>query len=532
MKLHEIFNTLKPEFDNELEVCFPSSVMKTDFSLNTGIIISGCLELRDFYRFAFHEKWILKNLGAWMPVGWKNGRNNPEQTAPHISQVNICASEKEVSIIVQETGKQNHYFDSFIQLINHTMSAFINHYKEIMENRTKEFSEKPKYTMIVTGEPDDDPNKRLDYYCDNPWNGYLEDVVHFNTLEQMDRFLKEYEGLFYQLFENKYGRRIGYGMICPDYPATDVQEYEESLSQNPEKSEENTVSGEAESTGQLIVISGFSRAGKDTIAKGLKNLSSNYASSVSVTTRAPRAGEQNEVDYYFVTNDQFLKMKKHNAFLEDDKYCGHYYGTPLLPVQKALQSGKDVILVLETEGAMKVKDLFPQTVTFFVAAPATDILKRMEKDPVSDKEQRISQMQKEISMIPKYDYLIMNEDGKLDENISLIHGIVMGNKQKSVARLDTAERLRKEYESIRIPYVEKEIPVPVPSTVRMEDNTIFHIGDKVIHFKWEMNRECDVNDYIYVITGFPKNTETEEELISYRSVSYPEKEWARPKENF
>lgn len=141
-------------------------------------------------------------------------------------------------------------------------------------------------------------------------------------------------------------------------------------------------------------------------------------------------------------------------------------------------------------------------------------------------------MQKEISMIPKYDYLIMNENGKLDENISLIHGIVMGNKQKSAVRLDTAERLRKEYESVRIPSVEKEIPVPMPATVRVEDNTIFHIGDKIIHFKWEMNRECDVNDYIYVITGFPKNTETEEELISYRSVSYPEKEWDRPKEDF
>lgn len=75
-------------------------------------------------------------------------------------------------------------------------------------------------------------------------------------------------------------------------------------------------------------------------------------------------------------------------------------------------------------------------------------------------------------------------------------------------------------------------PVPMPATVRVEDNTIFHIGDKIIHFKWEMNRECDVNDYIYVIIGFPKNTETEEELISYRSVSYPEKEWARPKEVF
>ena len=182
---------------------------------------------------------------------------------------------------------------------------------------------------------------------------------------------------------------------------------------------------------------------------------------------------------------------------------------------------------------MKVKDLFPQALTFFVAAPASDILNRMEKDPVSDKEQRISQMRKEISMIPKYDYLVMNGDGMLDESISLIHGIVTGNKQKTAARLDSVEQLRKEFANIQVPSgVEKGTPVSAPFIVRKEDNTIFHIGDKVIHFKWEMNRDCDVNDYVYEITGFPKNTETEEELVSYRSVSHPEKEWARPKEDF
>lgn len=386
-----------------------------------------------------------------------------------------------------------------------------------------------RFLLIVTCEPDDDDDKRLDYYSDNPWEGLLESILRFNTMEEIWGILAEYEGQFYQLFEMKHGSRLGYGIICDEYPESDIRQYENSLLKPAVKvSKKEPISAKTDSTGQLIVLSGFSQAGKDAIAKCLKILSSNYTNSVSVTTRAPRAGERNEVDYYFVTNDQFLKMKKHNAFLEDAKYCGHYYGTPALPVQKALQGGKNVILVLETEGAMKVKELFPQALTFFVAAPAKDILKRMEENSIADKNLRISQIQKESLLIPKYDYLIMNGEGKLEENVSLIHGIVTGNKQKTAAKLDTIEQLRKEFAS----GMEKETLVPAPCIFRNEDKTIFHVGDKIVHFKWEMNREHNVNDYIYIITGFPKNTETEEQYVAYRSVSHPEKEWVRPVEDF
>ena len=122
----------------------------------------------------------------------------------------------------------------------------------------------------------------------------------------------------------------------------------------------------------------------------------------------------------------------------------------------------------------------------------------------------------------------MNGEGKLEENVSLIHGIVTGNKQKTAAKLDTIEQLRKEFAS----GMEKETLVPAPCIFRNKDKTIFHVGDKIVHFKWEMNREHNVNDYIYIITGFPKNTETEEQYVAYRSVSHPEKEWVRPVEDF
>lgn len=526
MNLQETFNTMKSKFDKELEGFFPHSRLETGFTEETGISITGTLILNELYLFLFREKWILDALGPWMPENWRKGHVNPDHLWPHGAGITVHATEAEVTMSFVENRNKNIYIENFINITRAAIAAFVNRYKNLLEQGAS-----PKYLLIVTCEPGDDEEKRLDYYSDNPWEGLLQGVLHFNTLEEISEILAEYEGQFYQLFEMEHGCRLGYGMICDEYPESDIFQYEDILL--TDMSEEETVSYDANSTGQLIVLSGFSRAGKDTVAAGLKQLSSNYVSSVSVTTRAPRAEERNEVDYYFVTEAQFQEMKKQGAFLEYAKYCGHDYGTPVLPIEKALLEGKDVILVLETEGAMKIKDLFPQAFTFFVAAPAADILKRMEKEPVSDKEQRISQMQKEISMIPKYDYLVMNGDGMLDQSISLIHGIVTGSKRKTAARLDTIEQLRKEFENIQVPSRAKpETPIPAPCVVRKEDNAIFHIGDKVIHFKWEMNRDRDVNDYVYEITGFPRNTETEEELVAYRSVSHPEKEWARPKKDF
>lgn len=533
MNLQETFNTMKPKFDKELEGFFPHSRLETGFTEETGISITGTLILNELYLFLFREKWILDALGPWMPENWRKGHMNPDYLWPHGAGITVHATEAEVATSFGENRYKNIYIENFINITRAAIAAFVNRYKNLLVQNAslQEQDASPKYLLIVTCEPGDDEEKRLDYYSDNPWEGLLQGVLHFNTLEEISEILAEYEGQFYQLFEMEHGCRLGYGMICDEYPESDIFQYEDSLL--TDIPEEETVSDDADSTGQLIVLSGFSRAGKDTVAAGLKQLSSNYVSSVSVTTRTPRAGERNEVDYYFVTEAQFQEMKKQGAFLEYAKYCGHDYGTPVLPVQKALLEGKDVILVLETDGAMKIKDLFPQALTFFVAASATDILKRMEKEPVSDKEQRISQMRKEISTIPKYDYLVMNGDGMIDQSISLIHGIVTGSKRKTAARLDTIEQLRKEFENMQVlSGAEQETPILAPCVVRKEDNAIFHIGDKVIHFKWELNRDRDIQNYMYEITGFPRNTETEEEYVAYRSVSHPDKEWIRPYTNF
>lgn len=106
-----------------------------------------------------------------------------------------------------------------------------------------------------------------------------------------------------------------------------------------------------------------------------------------------------------------------------------------------------MVLVLETEGAMKVKDLFPTALTFFVAAPAADLKSRMKETGISedDMKKRLAEIRKEITMIPKYDYLIMNENGKLDKNIELVHNIIKGQKSKTSEKLDIIESLRKEF---------------------------------------------------------------------------------------
>ena len=190
----------------------------------------------------------------------------------------------------------------------------------------------------------------------------------------------------------------------------------------------------------MIIISGFSRAGKNAIADGLKELSDNYIYSVSATTRQPRPGERNEVDYFFITPECFANLEESGGFLESAEYCGNKYGTLASPVVKALEEGRDMVLVLETEGAMKVKSIYPTAISFFVAVPASDLKARMERTETTEEDRR-----NRLAQIRKYDYLIMNGNGMLEKNIELVHNIIKGQKAKTSANLDVLEQLRKEY---------------------------------------------------------------------------------------
>ena len=128
--------------------------------------------------------------------------------------------------------------------------------------------------------------------------------------------------------------------------------------------------------GQLIIISGFSGSGKSTITKQLLEKYSNYALSVSATTRSPREGEKEGIDYFFKTEEEFLRMVNEDAFLEYAYYVDHAYGTPMAYVDEQLESGKDVILEIEIQGALKVKDRRPDTILIFITPPDAEELAR------------------------------------------------------------------------------------------------------------------------------------------------------------
>ena len=130
------------------------------------------------------------------------------------------------------------------------------------------------------------------------------------------------------------------------------------------------MSSESAQKGILIVISGFSGAGKGTLMKKLLQTYDNYALSISMTTRQPRAGEQDGVEYFFTDKEQFEKKIEENGLIEYASYCGNYYGTPKAYVEEQLKAGKDVILEIEIQGALKVKEKFPEALLLFVTPPS------------------------------------------------------------------------------------------------------------------------------------------------------------------
>ena len=452
-------DNLIKKFNEELKYYFPESrlevvLFEIPLSESKSIDIRGDLDVMEFYKFLnFNEIWITETLQKYFHVeNWKNYRVDPQEirlgNIIKITFTNEGAQKKDcvnmqyfeprlctgvllakMSEIKAQRSLQIQMFYMSIYII---FDVFIKRYEDMLlahkeakdvESLTPESTK--KYTAIITSEPD---GKGLDYISDHPWEGNLEATKEFDTVEE----LYEFEGLFYQLFANKSGRRIGYGMVNDEYPAADIREFEKT--QNPKQ-------------GQLIIISGFSRAGKNAIADGLKELSDNYIYSVSATTRQPRPGERNEVDYFFITPECFANLEESGGFLESAEYCGNKYGTLAAPVVKALEEGRDMVLVLETEGAMKVKSLYPIAISFFVAAPASDLKVRMERTETTedDRQERLAVIRKEISMIPKYDYLIMNGNGMLEKNIELVHNIIKGQKTKTSVNLDAIEKLRKEY---------------------------------------------------------------------------------------
>ncbi|PWL47373.1 MAG: guanylate kinase [Clostridiales bacterium] len=166
--------------------------------------------------------------------------------------------------------------------------------------------------------------------------------------------------------------------------------------------------------GKLIVISGPSGAGKGTVIKQVLRRKDNVALSVSCTTRAPRPGEQEGVDYYYVSKEKFAQMIEEDGFLEYESFFDNSYGTPEEPVRKQLAQGINVILEIDVKGGMNIKKKVPEAELIFIAPPSMEILRSRlvgRKTETPDQiEKRTKRAFEEMQYQEQYDYVVVNDD--------------------------------------------------------------------------------------------------------------------------
>lgn len=202
----------------------------------------------------------------------------------------------------------------------------------------------------------------------------------------------------------------------------------------------------AMSRGILVVVSGFSGAGKGTVMKRLMEKYDNYALSVSVTTRNPRPGEEDGREYFFRTKEEFETLIKEDALIEYAQYVENYYGTPRSYVEEQLQAGKDVILEIEIQGARKIKKKIPEALLVFVTPPSMEILKERlagrgteTAQVIADRLKRASQ---EAEGVDEYDYLLIND--QLEECVDRLHEIIRSEHFRMERNLDFVKKLQTE----------------------------------------------------------------------------------------
>lgn len=180
--------------------------------------------------------------------------------------------------------------------------------------------------------------------------------------------------------------------------------------------------------GKLLVISGPSGVGKTEVALFLRALDGLYVKSVSATTRGIRVTEVDGVDYFFVTKDEFETMKTAGELLETTFYNGNFYGTPKKFVEKVMDEGKVVILVIDVAGALQIKKMFPEAVLCFLNAENLEAIERRLRNRRTDSEDairnRLAVASEELKSIDLFDFVVMNRDGEMDKAASEIDSIM------------------------------------------------------------------------------------------------------------
>ena len=198
--------------------------------------------------------------------------------------------------------------------------------------------------------------------------------------------------------------------------------------------------------GILIVVSGFSGSGKGTIMKELLKRYDNYALSISATTRAPREGETDGREYFFKTREEFEKMIAKEELIEYAEYVNNYYGTPRAYVEEQLTAGKDVILEIEIQGALKVKKKFPDTLLLFVTPPSAEELRKRligrGTETMEVIEQRMQRAIEESDGMESYDYYVINDD--LDTCVDEVHRIIQAEHNRSTRNHAFADKIMRD----------------------------------------------------------------------------------------
>ncbi len=190
--------------------------------------------------------------------------------------------------------------------------------------------------------------------------------------------------------------------------------------------------GDTQKKGLLIVFSAPSGCGKDTVLARLEK-EADFRRSISMTTRQMRDGETDGVDYYFVTQDYFLKKLEQGQILEYTNYNGNYYGTPKSAIDDWLKKGETVILKIEVEGAENIKKLYPDSIGIFLIPPSIKILEQRLRNRSSETEDevqsRMTIARNELKHAVNYDYIVVND--LLDDAIEDIKSIIRSEKHKT-----------------------------------------------------------------------------------------------------
>lgn len=186
------------------------------------------------------------------------------------------------------------------------------------------------------------------------------------------------------------------------------------------------------SKGVLAVVSGFSGAGKGTVMKALLKEYDDYALSISVTTRSPRPGEEDGREYFFRTREEVEKMIAEDQLLEYAEYVGNYYGTPRFYVEDMLARGKNVILEIELQGAMQIKQKNPEAVMIFITPPSFEELKNRLIGRGTETEEvinsRLARAAEEAEEMDKYDYIVVND--QVEDCVHCLHQIILSERCK------------------------------------------------------------------------------------------------------